>query len=262
MPAPATIRELLALHSKVKEHYPRRQETKGIGVRVDIGEQTNAVTELGVVDDAMRGLAFDSLKPDGQLLRAIRLDPLPPSGAVLSVLRADYQGWEQTWNEVWNIFHLMLPILLVRTRVVGLQLQFHDRFLWNGDAHDFSPGTLLRAGSGFLVPNVFRVQGPWHSHHGFFEQHDGPVPHHLLNVAEVQMTTRDPSNTEQHFDLMFDVIMTHRILGTNAHEEFNDLDCIDACMRQMHDRDKWLLAHIISDDMCDQIGLPRQGLDV
>lgn len=257
MPPPATMRELLSLHGKVKDNYPRKQETRGIGVRVGIDEQQNAVTEFGVGEQTMRGFTFDSLKPDGQLARAIRLDPMPPDSVALSVLRSDYQRWNQTWGEVRSIFELMLPTLSSEAQIVGLQLQFHDRFLWSGQPDDFRPEMLLRQDSDFLAPNIFKAIGPWHSHHGYFEQRREPMPHNLLNVAEVQATAGDASHPDLEFGFLFDVKLTHRITIAANDQELGNLKRIDAFMEEMHDQDKWVLARILNDEMCDLIELPK-----
>ena len=257
MPPPAVVRELLALHGSVKQDYPRRQETQGIGVKLGIDEWKNPTAELEGPDQTTKGFAFDSLEPNGEVARAIRLDPMPPNNAALSVVRSDYARWDQTWNEVRSIFALMAPALLARARVVGLQLQFHDRFLWRESPDAFRADMLLRAGSIFLVPNAFEVTGPWHSYHGYFEQYNDPIPHHLLNVVEAQARTKDASLPDREFGFLFDVNMKHRIPVTGSEEVFGSLDTIAALMEEMHDRDKWVLSHIINDDMCDLIKLPK-----
>lgn len=259
MPPPAVVREILSLHGndKVKERYPRKQETQGVGVRLGIDEQQNAVTELGVGEPTMKGFIFDSLEPDGQLTRAIRLDPMPPDSVTLSVIRSDYERWDQTWEEVHSIFNLMLPTLLSKTRIVGLQLQFRDRFLWHGQPDEFRPEMLLRRDSDFLVPNVFKINGPWHSYHGYFEQHGTPFPHDLLNVSEVQATTKDTSQPDSDYGFLFDMRLTHRITPSGNDQTLSNLGMIEALMEEMHDRNKWVLSRIINDEMCNLIKLPK-----
>ena len=64
-PTPQTIRELLALHSKIKENYPRRKESmdRMIGFRADTVEDEEFHPEVG--EAVLAGFTLDSLKADG-----------------------------------------------------------------------------------------------------------------------------------------------------------------------------------------------------
>ena len=271
-PPPQTIRELIALHPQVKSDHPRKQETQSIALKVENGIPEVGATEL----PTLSGFIFDSLKPDGQLSHAIRLDSIgPPEGSstTLSVLRADYESWEATWDQKARpIFDLMLSTLLEKTSAVRFQLQFHDRFVWEGDQEDFSPEQLFRKGSEFLVKNVFDSSCLWHSHHGYFEYFQEPFPYRILNVAEVQLTTLDPNESSADLQLVADLKLTHNIhhgIASRSNNQIqplgkevllnadHDSNLLDFYMNTMHDKNKWLLARLVNDEVCDAIGLER-----
>lgn len=269
-PTPQTIRELLALHSKIKEDYPRRQESTGrvIGFRTDtLVEDEEVHTEVG--DPVLSGFTFDSLKADGQIMRSITLNENK-----LSIVRTDYDSWEKTWGEVREVLVLMLPVALERLDVAAFQLQYHDRFVWEGEQADFRADIIFRRDSEFLAPNVFEVKDLWHSNHGYFEYPDQPHKHQLLTVSDVQVIPPGRAELDTGPWLLADVKFNHRAFhgveraggqgtGIKSVEEVLGAEgatgLIDSYMNEMHDRDKQLLARLINDEMCDRIKLDRPG---
>ena len=264
-PTSQTIRELLALHSKIKEDYPRRKETKGrmIGFRADTLEDEAFHPEIG--EAVLAGFTLDSLRADGQVVRSITL-----SDKKLSIVRADYDSWKKTWGEVREIFVLMLPVLLERLDVVAFQLQYHDRFVWEGERMDFRADMIFRRGSEFLTPNIFEMRDLWHSNHGYFEYPDQPHKHQLLNVADVQVVPPESAGLDPEPWLLAEMKMNHRTFHgveraggqatpiKTAEEVLGAAGAtglIDAYMNEMHGKDKGLLARLINDDMCAMIRL-------
>ena len=264
-PTPPTIRELLALHSKLIKAYPRRRETTGrmIGIPADPLAVEEFRTQVG--EPILAGFTFDSLRADGQVERSITLNDTK-----LSITRGDYEGWEKTWGEVRDIFELMLPVLLQRSDVITFHLQYNDRFIWEGDRTAFRAEMIVRKGSQMLVPNIFEAHDLWHSYHGYFEYPDQPHKHQLLNVAEVQVLPSENVGLDPDLGLVADIRLSHRtfhgveraggrakpiktveeVLGTGS-----GTGLIDTYMDEMHQKDKWLLANLLNDDMCVKIGL-------
>jgi uncharacterized protein (TIGR04255 family) len=265
-PTPQTIRELLALHSKLEEAYPRRKETKGrlIGIKAEAFETEELRPQVGEV--TLSGFTFDSLRRNGEVERSITLN-----GNKLSITRADYVKWEKTWEEVREVFALMLPVLLQRSDAIGFQLQYHNRFVWEGERSDFQAAQIFRKGSPFLAPNVFEVPELWHSFHGYFEYPDQPHRHQLLNVVEVQLVPSENVGLEPNVGLVAEVKLSHKtshgveraggratsmktvenVLGAG------DPGLLDAYMKEMHEKVRWLLARLIDDEMCDKVELDR-----
>lgn len=268
---PSDIRELIALHTKLQESYPRRRETAGrrigIGGNIESGEITGQMGDL-----ELTGFTFDSLKPNGEVLRAIGLN-----NNQFSVARADYESWDQTWGkEVREIFSLMLPILVKRADVISIHLQYHDRFLWEGASDAFTPGEVFREESAYLPVNAFESLDLWHNYHGFFEYPSKPAKHQLLNVIEAQVTLSDGQGAlPPEGTLMAEIKISHRVtpgtekaggpavplksIGEILGEQDGESSLLDDYMNQMHDRNKSLLAGLINDQMCEKINLKKPG---
>ena len=266
-PTPQTIRELLALHSKLSKAYPRRQETQArrIGIQAASLGAEELTSEVG--EPILAGFTFDSLQADGQVERSITL-----KDNNLSITRADYESWEKTWGEARRIFELMLPMLLQRSDVIAFHLQYHDRFIWEGDLTGFRAELIFRRDSQLLAPNIFEVHDLWHSHHGYFEYPDQPHKHQLLNVAEVQLIPSADAGLDPNLGLglVAEIKLNHRtshgveraggrakviktveeVLGTG-----DGTGLIDTYMDEMHEKNKRLLRGLINDDMCEKIRL-------
>ena len=262
-----TIRELLGLHSKIKEEYPRRQEARGRTIGFAASALEDDEFRPDVSEPLLAGLSFDSLKADGQILRSITAHENQ-----LSIMRADYDHRDKTWAEVREIFDLMLPALIERSDAVAFQLQYRDRFVREGDRNEFRADKLFRTGSRMLVPNIFEVEDLWHSYHGYFEYPDQPHKHQLLNLAEVQVIPPENVGLDQEPWLLVEVRLNHRAFHgwdraggrpnpIQTVEEILGADdavgLIDAYMEELHNKDKWLLARLINDEMCDRINLEK-----
>ena len=262
---PPAIREILSLYPKVRERYPRRQELNAVQIAA-LG--TGGVTPPTVPGEMqLGGFIFDSLKPNGETERSITL-----VANRFSVMRADYEGWDRSWGEAREIFVLMLPVLLERSSVIGFHLQYHDRFVWDGERCRFRAEMVFRKNSRWLAPNVFEAKDLWHSHHGFFEYPEEPHNHQLLNVLEAQFSPlASPwggSDTEFVADVKLNHMAVHGIERTGGRpveaRTVNDIfgsgdgsGLLDIYMRGMHDRNKLILSQTINDEMCDRIGLSR-----
>jgi uncharacterized protein (TIGR04255 family) len=264
--SPPTIRELLALHSKLKDEYPRRREMQGRTFGIPAADAL-PIPQVG--EPVLAGFNFDSLRPDGNIQRAISLNE-----RTLTITRGDYDRWHKTWPEVRSIFTLMLPILLERADVVTFHLQYQNRFIWEGDPGAFRADMLFRNGSRFLAPNAFDAPELWHSNHGYFEYPDQPSKHQLLSTSDVQVVLpeRVGVDADAGWSLVAEVRLNHRVIhgleraggqgkpvGT-VEEVLGNADVdglVDHYMAEMHTRNNWLLARLINDEMCDAIKLPR-----
>jgi uncharacterized protein (TIGR04255 family) len=262
-PLPLTIRELLALYSKFKDKYPRRQEKLTVGIPLGSAE----VMDRAPVEPILGGFNFDSLKPDGNIERSIALN-----AKMLTITRADYERWHTTWIEVRSILALMLPILLQRGAATSFHLQYQNRFLWEGDVGTFRADALFRKGSPFLAPNAFDAEELWHSNHGYFTY---PDRYQLLSTADVQavLPERVGLDDDPRLGVVVEVRLSHRIIHgveragadakpIGAEDELLggpavEHGLLDRYMNEMHERNNWLLARLIHNDMCDKISLPR-----
>jgi uncharacterized protein (TIGR04255 family) len=256
-PPAAVIRDLLALHPKLKDAYPRKREVAG-AVGISIG--ASAIDTLRETGGASSGLSFDSLRPDGTVERSIRIQ-----GTRLVITRGDYTRWAEIWEQTRSVIEKILPIAMEHVGVAALLLSYQDRFLWDGDRTNFPADIVFRKGSQHLAPHVFQSPDLWHSYHGFFEYREEPQPHQMLHVIEAQtMSTQEDGVVAR-------VSLNHRALpGGRPGAEVegipiqdvkellgDDTGLLDDYINLMHDADKELLAEVVNDGICDLIGLKR-----
>ena len=165
---------------------------------------------------------------------------------------------------------LMLPVALERMDIVAFNLQYHDRFIWDGDLSEFNSAIVFREESHLLAPNIFDVDDLWHSHHGYFEYPDEPYKHQLLNSMEVQLIPSERAGLDPNQGLISDIKVSHRIFhgvehaggtGTLINTEDqtfgtgDEAGLLDTYMNEMHDKNKLLLSRLINDEMCGMINL-------
>lgn len=267
--APAqTIREVLALHSKLKEKYPRRQEKRRgvVGIPADVLKGQEILTEVS--EPVLAGVAFDSLFSNGSVECSVVLDE-----KTLTSVRADYHRWQTTWPEARKIFALILPVILERLDVVAFHLQYQNRFVWEGSPDGFRAEAVFRTDSQFLAPNVFEAPDLWHSNHGYFEYPDEPSKHQLLSTSDVNVVLpqRVGAEADAGWGLVAEVNLNHRVIhgvehagGTakpvgTTNEVLGAEDgrgLLDHYLERMHDRNNWLMTRLINDEMCAKIELP------
>lgn len=246
---PKAIREMIGLHSRISEAYPRKQDLSGR--RVGLGFRANEPPIVNTSEEELNGFHFDSLRPNGETERAITLER-----DNLSVIRADYTNWESIWKEVSDIFSLLLPSALERHDILAFHLQYQDRFRWLGERNDFRAEHVFRSGNPYLAPHVFEVDDLWHCYHGYFENLTEPQEHQQLTVIEAQALA-PPEET-----VFAQLQINHRVTpkeGLSDQEAImgkgDSKGLLDAYMNIMHDANKQVLRHLLNDEMCDVIGL-------
>ena len=267
-PPESVVVSLLNLHPKLSAKYPRKQETKGIFVGVDAAKIETQDYRPDFGGGTRTGFIFDSLHPNGEVQRSVALSP-----DSIAITRQDYQRWDQTWSETREVLSLMLPVLMKYVGITSIHLHFLDRFAVFEKISDFSAKDVCRSDSRFLPSNVFDARDLWHNNHGFFEYPAQPAEHQLLNVMEAKLMKAEENNRHPDAQFWFDIQIAHRVNhGTkeaagevrviNSVDELlgpgnNGNGLLDAYMIEMHNRNKWLLSNVITDELCDLIKLDR-----
>lgn len=243
-PNSVVVNELIALHPKLRDDYPRRQEIRGQQVQLHAETLSGAIVH-SVGPGTLDGFRFDRLYPDGSIERAIRLEDKK-----LIIGRPDYRRWEDTWAQVRAVFEMMMPFIMKNGVVTAFQLQFANRFKVNASKENFDPGTVLRRDSEYLIGNIFRVHDFWHSFHGFIVQKTDPHPHALLHVLNVQLL---PGADD--VPMYLDLHLTNRsnlregIMDANALlGQSGDKGLLDIYMSSMHDAIKGMLKQALNDE--------------
>ena len=200
-PSPAAIGAALALHDRLVDRYPRRQELKGAILTLNAGAKT-----AGMTHDDLVGFRFDYVEPDGSLRQAINL-----ADKVLYILYTDCSDFVEVRRGIEEEFRLVLTPLAGTAVNVGIER--FDRFVWSGPRSDFRAASILRPDGGWLAPNIFDATDMWHSNHGLFEFLDSPRNHRLLHAVDVHSApAEDAVPSERGATVVVDVKQKLQVL--------------------------------------------------
>jgi uncharacterized protein (TIGR04255 family) len=158
---------------------------------------------------------------------------------------------------VGSIEELMLPLVGVYSEVVSaasVQLDYVDRFLWTGDWSSFDWRTLLKADGRFLATKAAKHR-LWHNHSGWFEE--SAQGRRLINV---NVDLSDFNRSEGPVPSIAILTLMREDVAPEA-PRFGDAPSVQACLEQLHNDLKTLLAHIIIDQMAERISLNAPASD-
>lgn len=182
-----------------------------------------------------------------------RLGPAGPT-RVLEVHRNrmvgqvnDYTRWDPVWKEVGSWFSAVGPILGKR-QITHVGLQYNDVFHWRGAPESLDLKQVFKEDSSLLPGNIFKLQGLWHSHHGYFLEQSTPVSHRLLENVNVSMLEELGQRS-----IVISTVHKAEVAGMWGWEKMSEH--VDALMANLHSRNKAVLRELLSDDAARSIGL-------
>ena len=201
-PAQGAVRNALALHSGLKDRYPRARERRAATVSVD--------PDKGVVDEIepkeLAGFSFDFVNPDGNVPQA-----LVCADQALRVTRAYYPDLGQLQAQAFEEFDLVLPAL--EQGVGTLIVERLDRFVSTAPRSEFRAAHVFREDAPWLTPNIFDATDMWHTHHGLFSYPDAPHAHRLLHGLRVHtVPAEDARPTEPEATVVVEVRQSLHVL--------------------------------------------------
>lgn len=191
-------------------------------------------------------LSWEAYARDGTMERALQLYP----GFAVFV----HQKYTR-WDEVWSSARGMLMAVLTAfptTSVAAFGLEYVDQFTApTGNQPPDVSGTLNRT-SQYLVPRVFEIPGPWHSHHGSLRSDDStPVPHGKNANINLDLI-RDHTTVDQY---ILRIVLRHRRILVQPVQAAGSGFLLDEFMREMHEADKKVLRDLVTDAAAIRIGL-------
>jgi uncharacterized protein (TIGR04255 family) len=240
----ANLQAVKALHGALKDVFPVVQEHQTVTFNIDTANPNqppvSSIDGIGAVHLMRPNPALGS----AAIARSIQVSK---SNAVIVI--GDYTRWDAVWSEVSCWIEKLLPIILDGRPITAVNLQYNDRLTWRGDPATFDPTKILRNQSRFVPPNVFEVRDLWHSHHGYIETRQNPVPHRLIDNINVSLVM-------DNLQLALQVFTSHQ--GTLDTPVWNfDVanDCVSKLMNDLHDRNKSVLRELFTEEVCARINL-------
>ena len=174
----------------------------------------------------------------------------------VSLQSTRYIRWANFSNAL-TIF--LLPLIVdfcAAVSIAAVQLDYWDRFLWNGSWDNFDTSQLLDQSSGFIAPKAAIAPHQWHSHAGWF---DYPAPGRRrlmnINVDVASATLSDTMATRPSVGIYTSINDTAVVVPPNANPSWiSDSDLL-TMLDQQHADLKNVLSQIILPAMASRIGL-------
>lgn len=258
-PSQYEVRKFSELHPGLEADYPRKRLGAEEGPDFLPGRALSSPQ-----------CVFDQADPDGRLVRDITIGQIQEGEHALMVRRRDYRDWETTWEgEVLPVLGRTLPIFM-RTNVRRIGLQFHNRFVWEGDPAGFRSDMVLDKDTPHLPRTLLAIQETWHCVQAHFAEMEGPEdrPHAVLKTVEASLASPNPWEKEPV--LWTDIVTTLTLRadliivkdGPSASLPQWEPECVEeragAFMESLRRETARFHGEILSGDLLDQLG-PGRG---
>jgi uncharacterized protein (TIGR04255 family) len=229
-----TIRALEAAHDKWRDSLPAVSAADG--TIENNGRQVRAP-----------GVIFAYVRPDSTstwLMNAFANN--------LSIECTLYSRWAKVWPEAQAILSKAIKVISESQREIiltAVELTVKDVFV--AASHSYELRDLLRE-SEFSASIIFRSKPVWHSHAGWFEESGGM---RVLNNLDVDAVPRFKG------EIGFNISHLQRCLIPPPERETTIIvDRIADSMNSLHENNKRMVTHILSDEMLRAIGLGEQDV--
>jgi uncharacterized protein (TIGR04255 family) len=191
------------------------------------------------------------VQPDGVIGTEFNIDR---TSIVFRTTR--YTRWAETWSRARKYYDVVLPMYAAKLQVVGISLNYVDKFVWNGSPADCRPSLLLGANSKYLCPHVYETSELWHSHTGAFIRVDNQIKR-LLNVNVDYLDEQRSSGLKRTVAIgtvLSDLLNQPEYASIDIGET-TAISFIDTRMQQLHDFGKMVFANVINEPMSKRIAL-------
>lgn len=216
-------------------------------------EQSPGATASASTQSQPNGFARLRAGPDAAIQTEVRIEP-----TAIRVRTTVYTRWATIWAQIGQYLRTIVGTFVENSKVTSVSLVFVDKFVWNGQADQCKPASLLRAASRHLCPHVFTAPDMWHSHTGAFSYADRHTKR-LMNVNVDYLEEpglKGPRRVVGIATVLTDMFNQPELepLHILPGDAFSSLE---ERLGQLHDVSKDIFADVISDAMCDRIALVR-----
>ena len=234
------LRGLYDMHGQFAEKLPKKAMNHGYSILVGTGPmQPQPVPGIASV-------TFEEYGRRGELLQAFHALPQ----AIL------YINQQYTrWVEISGMARTLLKAALQAVHGAQVQafgLEYYDRFTAPASIAPPDVNGLLRKTSQYLVPRVFEIPGPWHSHHGSLRDDDSsPCPHSKNDNINIDLV-REQTPADLY---AVNLLLRHRRILAAPVSVGDASDLFDKFMDEMHGADKIVMQDLLTPEIAEAIGL-------
>lgn len=238
-----------AVAAELKDLLPRSAEIRGSSVAFNLTDPS-APTPMPPVPDHLVGFEFTKIRGDSRPARSLRL-----VNNSLEVSISDYERWEITLNDTIGYIRTTLALLpLDANPIMAADLQFIDRFAFNGTLDDVDASLLFQQGGDYIAKRCFTSGPLWHCHTGWFDMHpNGRILNHL-NIGSAFVDS-SPTVTIDH-NAVFQLNSPRQSIDALLQPIEENIGLRDI-LNWLHGRNKQILSELLTQEMQDKIGLQK-----
>lgn len=242
---PKEIKALVESHGRWKELLPRRGRTSPFPVPFMQGDELPPNFPIPLPPS---GVTFDRVKPDGSLDWRLRADD-----AGITVNCLSYTTWPEIYGRARELLSQACEVAVRSDNSIRETfLQYIDVFEWEGEKQAYDLAELLRADSPYVPPSI-RQRGPlWHLHQGFFRTEGLPSPGRLLERNHADGYQDQSGAALVKID---EYLSLHHLAPLAPSVLFGPRGSADTLFGYLHDLNKDILRHYLTDKMQARIGL-------
>lgn len=230
---------------KVESDMPGQAEIQAFGLAI------GPFGQAPLPQSPIAGFALHRMCADGSIEKELRIER-----DSVTFRTSLYTRWDTVWLQARNYFEALVPIYAANARIVGISLNYVDKFKWAGDLTGCNTGILLQSDSKYLCPYVFEAKDFWHSHTGAFIRVNESTKR-LLNVNVDYLDENRPDDLRRVVSIT--TVLTD-LMNQPGYEPSeiaagDAIQFLDSHMQGLHVFGKEILGNIINNEMSKRIAL-------
>lgn len=197
------------------------------------------------------GFMLRRMRADGSVEKELRVEP-----ESITFMTSMYTRWDTVWMQARTYFEKLASIYAANSKIVGIGLNYVDKFIWTGEDTASRADDLLRVNSKYLCAQIFEAQDFWHSHTGAFIRADAQTKRLLnVNVDHLEESrTDDMRRVVSVITILTDMLNQPGYTPAEISAE-NINQFLDRHSKELHSFGKEVLGNIINDAMSKRIAL-------
>lgn len=238
---PAELSAAMGVHAELSGSLPKLTQAAVTSFQIGPTGQPQ------MLPGGVGGFTFFRAASAGGISRSLEVDRMRCVAQV-----NDYTRWNAVWPEVRKWLAAIIP-KLGRKNFTSIGIQFNDVFHWRDRIDSFNPAEVFSAKSTLLPSGALSNKQTWHSHHGYFVNVDTPINSMVLENVNINVL----DNLNQRSVIISTVHKAH--VNMWSWDDMNVV--IDDLMEALHQRNKAVLANVLSEGAAKLISLNSEVLE-
>lgn len=235
----------IAKQFEVDADMPRRVKLEGLSFSFSpAGQPAPLASQL-------TGFMLRRMRADGSIEKELRIEP-----SSITFMTSLYTRWNDIWLQAIKYFEALAPIYVPHSNVIGVGLNYIDKFIWVGDKANCKADLLLRTNSEYLSSHIFKADDFWHSHTGVFIRADEKTKRLLnVNVDHLdEILSDDTRRVVSIITVVTDLLNQPGYVATEVAPE-NIVQFLESHAKDLHVFGKKVFGNVINDEMSKRIAL-------